>query len=94
MPIRFLDPTQPAEVIPATLAERGPLVQPVTVGLLSNGKTNAARFLELLAERLAKILAISRTVERNKDDSSKNASGEMLDDLAEVCDFALVAIGD
>ena len=78
----------------ATLAERGPLVQPVTVGLLSNGKTNAARFLELLAERLAEILAISRTVERNKDDSSKNASGEILDDLAEVCDFALVAIGD
>ena len=92
--IRFLDPTQPAEVLPVTLASRRPIEQPVTIGLLANGKTNAAALLRLVANELSGRLPINRMMEFDKQSASTNAPDEMLDQLAEECDLAIVAIGD
>ncbi len=92
--IRFLDPTQPAEVLPVTLAPRHPTERPVTIGLLANGKTNAAALLRLVVNELKERLPIANVVEFAKQSASINAPDEMLDQLAKTCDLAVVAIGD
>jgi len=94
MTIRVLDPTQAAEVLPASLATRPLRKSDLTVGLLSNSKPNAARLLRLVADRLAERLSIQRVVEVAKDSSSTNAPPKMLDELGDQCDLSLVAIGD
>ena len=94
MTIRFLDPTQAAEILPASLATQPLRTGPLTVGLLSNGKPNAAGLLRLVAERLAENLSIQQIVEVAKSSSSTNAPQELLDQLADQCDLSLVAIGD
>lgn len=94
MTIRVLDPTQPAEVLPATLARRESVQGPVTLGLLSNGKANAAGLLRHVAEQLAEHMTIERIVEVEKASASTEAPETLLDQLADRCDLALVAIGD
>lgn len=94
MTIRILDPTQPPEVLPATLAQRQQINGPVTLGLLSNGKSNAVRLLRLVKDLLAEQLEIERVIETEKKSASTNAPEILLDELAESCDLALVAIGD
>ena len=94
MTIRFLDPTQAAEVLPASLAT-GPLRDAdLTIGLLSNAKQNADRLLRLVSDRLAKKLPVRQMVEAVKHSSSTNAEPELLDELAAQCDLSFVAIGD
>jgi hypothetical protein len=92
--IRFLDPTQPAEVLPVTLAPRRAMGRPLTIGLLANGKSNAAALLRLVVNELNEQLPIANVVEFAKQSASTNAPDEMLDQLAETCDLAIVAIGD
>ena len=94
MTIRFLDPTQPPEVLEATLAQRPLPRKPLVLGLLSNSKPNADRLLRLVAGDLGERLEIERLVEVAKPSSSTNAPEELLDRLAEECDLALVAVGD
>ena len=94
MTIRVLDPTQPPEVLPASLAQRQSVDRPVRLALLSNGKTNAVNLLRLVKDLLAEQLQIERVMEAEKESASTNAPETLLDRLAESCDFALVAIGD
>lgn len=94
MTIRVLDPTQPPEILPAVLAPRNSLDHPLHLALLSNGKTNAAELLRRVSDQLARQLRIEQVVEAAKDLSSTNAPEALLDQLAEACDLALVAIGD
>jgi hypothetical protein len=94
MMIRFLDPTQPVEILPVTLAPRRLIERPVTIGLLANGKSNAAALLRLVVNELKEQLPIAGVVEFAKQSASTNAPDEMLDQLAEDCDLAIVAIGD
>ena len=94
MTIRVLDPTQAAGILPATLARRQGVEKPVTLGLLSNGKTNAAKFLRLVTEQLTEQMRIERTINVEKESASTNAPETLLDQLAETCDEALIAIGD
>ena len=94
MTIRFLDPTQAVEILPASFASRPLPEADLTIGLLSNNKQNADRLLRLVADKLATRLSIQRVVEVAKNSSSTNAPQEMLDELSEQCDLSLVAIGD
>ena len=94
MPIRVLDPTQAPEVLPTTLARRQSDYGPVSLALLSNGKTKAVELLRLVKDRLAEHMKIERVMEFAKESSSTNGSDALLDQLAECCDLALVAIGD
>jgi hypothetical protein len=94
MTIRFLDPTQGPEVLPAARAARRPLGRPAVLGLLSNTKPNADRLLRLVAEELARRLSVGRVVEVVKESSSVNARDELLDRLAEECDWVVTAVGD
>lgn len=94
MTIRVLDPTQSPEVLPTTLAKRQSIEGPATLALLSNGKSNAARLLRFVKELLAEQMEIERVIEVDKESASTNASEVLLDELADACDLALVAIGD
>ena len=94
MSIRFLDPTQAAEVLPASLATRPLEDRALSLGLLSNSKQNSALLLRRLGEQLGKVVPIHRTVEYAKASSSTNAPDELLDQMADQCDLALVAVGD
>ena len=94
MTIRVLDPTQPPEVLAAALATRKPFAGPLNLALLSNGKTNAGELLRLVKEQLAGRIEIGQVVEAAKDSASTNAPEALLDQLADGCDAALVAIGD
>lgn len=94
MTIRVLDPTQPPQVLPATLARRSPITAQISLALLSNAKTNASELMRLVKDELSKQLNIDRVVEAAKESASTNAPETMLDQLAEECDLALVAIGD
>jgi hypothetical protein len=94
MTIRFLDPTQEPEVLPAAQTTRRPLGRPAVLGLLSNTKPNADRLLRLVAEELAGRLSIGRVVEAAKESSSTNAADDLLDRLAAECDWVVIAVGD
>lgn len=94
MPIRVLDPTQPPEIMPITLAERQSCYGPVRLALLSNGKTNADKLLRFVKEQLAEHLKIESVIETAKESASTNAPQALLDRLADNCDLAVVAIGD
>ena len=94
MPIRVLDPTQPPEVLPVTLATRTPPQTPISLALLSNGKTNAVELLRMVKDNLAKQIQIGHAVETEKKSASANAPQVLLDELSESCDLAIVAIGD
>lgn len=94
MTIRVLDPTQPPEVLPARIAPRRAPDRPIVLGCLSNSKPNAGRLLKMIAEQLRDRLQIESTVEAAKPNASLNAPEETLDQLAERCDMAIVAVGD
>jgi len=94
MPIRVLDPTQPPEVMPVTLASRKTDYGAVNLGLLSNGKSNAVKLLRLVKDQLVSQLQIEQVVEAEKESASTNAAEELIDQLADGSDLALVAIGD
>ena len=94
MTIRVLDPTQSPEVMPVTLARRESADGPVNLGLLSNGKSNAAKLLHLVKDQLAQQLNIEHVIELEKESASTNASESLIDRLANASDLALVAIGD
>ena len=94
MPIRVLDPTQPPEVLPAVLAPRRSFDRPLNLALLSNGKTNATVLLRLVKDELGRELDIGEVVEAAKESASTNAAEALLDQLVDVCDLALVAVGD
>lgn len=87
-----LDPT--AEVVVAR-AERA--IRPekfTTVGLVDNGKANAAELLKKVADRLAEKHPGLQFKYYRKPELSKPAPPALLDQLAAECDVALVGIGD
>jgi hypothetical protein len=93
-PLVLLDPTiepEPAVLRPAPRVEG---LAGLTVGLVDNGKANAARFLELLAERLQAGYGAGATVWHHKPNASRPASDEALDDLAGRAGAAIAAVGD
>ena len=93
-PLVLLDPTvepQPAVLRPAP---RVASLAGLTIGLIDNGKANAARFLELLAARLQADHGASATVWHHKPNASLPASEAALDDLARRAGAAVAAVGD
>lgn len=94
MTIRYLNPVQEAEIVPGSLAPRLSSLDDCTVGLLSNGKTNASELLEMLAEELGREFRLASIVRVTKRNASGNCPPELLDDLVGKCDAVITAIGD
>jgi hypothetical protein len=89
-----LDPT--AEPLPqeAQLAPALDRLAGKRVGLLANGKRNSDRILEDLVGVLFGPDAEPEVVRRTKDNVSRPAAPEIIEELAANCDLVITAIGD
>ena len=92
--IAVLDPT--VEPIPAhaVIAERPESLDGGVIGLLSNGKPYAAGFLREVHGVMADRFEFKDVVERNKGNASRPSPRDILEDMAEQCDFVVTAVGD
>ena len=89
-----LDPTTRPEPAEATMAPRLDTLEGKMVGLLDNGKPNSDRILNLVGEMLAKRYNLAGVVRRRKSNASKGVPQEIVDEMAEECDFAITGVGD
>lgn len=93
MAFEILDPTGVDEPLETRLAPRGGL-QGKRLGLLANGKTNANRLLQLVAELLKERYELGEVVLVDKRNATAPASDEVLARLLPQCDAVVTAIGD
>ena len=94
MTITILDPTIAPDPIESRVAERVRALDGKTLGLLSNGKVNGDRLLDLVRVRLATSHRLKRVVTMTKESASRVADPAILDALARECDAVVTAIGD
>ena len=90
----LLDPTDQEMLQRRTLAPRLAAVRGKVGGFLDNRKQNANILLEHIAERLSAEYGMAEAVHRAKFIYSRVAEPPIIDELAERCDFVVVAIGD
>jgi len=64
------------------------------LGLLTNGKVNADRLLDLVREGLEARYRVREVIARAKPSASRVADPAMLEELAARCDAVVTAIGD
>ena len=64
------------------------------VGLLDNSKNNAGRFLEMVAGILDEQYGFRNIVRHRKPSASKPVAPEVIEEWKELCDLAIVGVGD
>ena len=97
MPSAILDPTglSTRETSPAfTLAPRPAHLSGAKIGLLENGKQNARRFLEDVADVLREHHGAGEATLRRKELFSAPAPPELIDELSAESDVVVIGIGD
>jgi hypothetical protein len=77
-----------------TLAPRPADLSGVEVGLLENGKQNARRFLEDVADVLRERHGAGAATLRRKEIFSQPAPPELIDELSAESDVVVIGIGD
>ena len=93
----ILDPTglTSRATAPAfTLAPRRADIAGATIGLLENGKQNARRFLEDVAEVLRERYGAGEATLRRKELFSAPAPPELIDQLSAESDVVVIGVGD
>ena len=93
MAMKVLDPTTDRAGEPVAMAPRLRSLAGTTVGLLDNGKVNAARFLDHVEDILVREHGVRAVVRRRKPNMSAPAPAELLAELT-ACDAVLAAVGD
>ena len=94
MTIRYLNPVQEPEIASANLAPRLGSLEGIRLGLLSNGKTNAAKLLDMIADELQTETRLGSVIARGKINAGSNCPPDIFDDLAEQCDAVITGLGD
>ena len=92
--LRVLDPTTEPKPMSAVMAQRADTLDGKVIGILDNGKHNADKILALVEKALAKRYNLAGVVTKRKRDASKPASQDILDEMAEECQVAIVGVGD
>jgi hypothetical protein len=77
-----------------TPAPRPPQLAGMSIGLLENGKQNARRFLEDVAEILHERHGAGTATLRRKEIFSQAAPPELVDELSAQSDVVVIGIGD
>jgi len=93
----ILDPTgiSSREATPGlTLAARSADLTGMKIGLLENGKQNASRFLEDVADLLRDRYGAGEATLRRKENFAQPASPELVDQLSAESDVVVIGIGD
>lgn len=96
-PSAILDPTglSSRQATPTlTLASRPADLSGVRIGLLENGKQNARRFLEEVADVLSERYGAGAATLRRKEIFSQPAPPELVDELSRESEVVVVGIGD
>ena len=91
MSITLMSPIQPAIVDEMPLTPRLATLEGKTLGLYSNGKLNASRLLDLIAEQLAEDASFA--IHRGSYSPSEVMAPEDWDDI-DQCDVVILANGD
>ncbi len=76
------------------LAPRRADLAGATVGLLENGKQNARRFLEDVADVLRERYGADEATLRRKENFAQPAPAELIDQLSAESDLVVIGIGD
>lgn len=90
----FLDPTGLASTGTTPPARRLASLRGKRLGLLDNGKTNAVKFLEMVAEILVERYGVGSVKMFHKAALSKPAKPETIAELVAESDFVVTGIGD
>ena len=93
----ILDPTGlsgKTTTVGLTLAPRREDLGGARVGLLENGKQNARRFLEDVAEALRERYGAGEARVMRKENFAQPAAPELIDDLSREADLVVIGIGD
>ena len=77
-----------------TLAPRRGELSGARVGLLENGKQNARRFLEDVADILRERHGAGEARLRRKENFAQPAPAELIDELSAESDLVVIGIGD
>jgi hypothetical protein len=77
-----------------TLASRPASLSGVKIGLLENGKQNARRLLEDVADVLRDRYGAGEAQLRRKEIFSQPASPELVDELSRQAEVVVVGVGD
>ena len=77
-----------------TLAARPASLAGARIGLLENGKQNAARFLEDVADVLRDRYGAGDATLRRKENFAQPAAPALVDELSEESDVVVIGIGD
>ena len=89
-----LDPTVEAIPAQAVIAPRPETLNDTVLGLLANGKPNSDELLKQVHEILADRYEFRDVVSRNKGDSSRPCSTDIIEELVKACDVVITASGD
>jgi hypothetical protein len=90
--ITVLDPTLEVVVTHKHKAERPDSFK--TIGLVDNGKNNSAQLLKKVGDLIARQIPGAEVKFYRKPALSRPAPVELLDQVREECDVAVVGIGD
>lgn len=90
----LIRPVNEATVAASSLAPRLSGLQGKRLGLLDNSKSKAGKMLETVAAILNAQYGFTDIVRHRKPSASKPAAPEAIDELADVCDLAIVGVGD
>jgi hypothetical protein len=94
-PEKLLDPTgEDAIAANTTLAPRPRRVRGLTVGLLENGKPNAAVLLKAVARELERVHGVQASVMYTKSYFGTPVEESLIQQILHNCDFAVAGIGD
>jgi len=97
LPSAILDPTGLSTRETAsdfTLARRPADLGGLKIGLLENGKQNARRLLEDVADLLHERYGAGEVTLRRKEVFSQPAPPELIEELSRVSDVVVIAVGD
>ena len=92
--IPVMDPRGETPAASVSMALRPPSLDGVTLALVDNTKINAGNLLDQLASLLEAEARPARIVRFSKPDATRPAPPDLVKQIAEECDAAVLAIGD
>ena len=92
--MQLLDPTNTNTDTSKTRAPKLESLEGLTIGLLSNGKSNADHLIRMTAEKLVARHGGAFSKVLYKPHASEIAPTELLTNLAPECDYLITAAGD
>jgi hypothetical protein len=92
--IVILDPTSPPLAVDARMATRPMDLNGKVLGLLNNGKLNAANLLDEVGELLSERYEFAKVIKGSKPNASTPCPEQIVKEFASSCDVLVTSNGD